>query len=115
MYSLDICSSLHGLLPKINKSRKVRAANSRGHLNLCDSKKVNKKMETYKDRPTWYAYPEEGERTALRDRHATISVIKHRMGKLDVVDEYLDDCEQRFKVEYLKRLNGTTPSRGKTQ
>ena len=43
-------------------------------------------MKTYTDRPTWYAYPEESERTAPRDRHATISVIKHRMGKLDVVD-----------------------------
>ena len=32
------------------------------------------------------------------------------MGKLSVVDDYLDDCEQRFKVEYLKRLNGTTLS-----
>ena len=67
-------------------------------------------MKTYTDRPTWYAYPEENERTAPRDRHATISVIKHRMGKLDVVDNYLYDCEQRFNVEYLKRLNGTTLS-----
>ena len=32
------------------------------------------------------------------------------MGKLSVVDDYLDDCEQRFKVEYIKRLNGTTLS-----
>ena len=67
-------------------------------------------MKTYTDRPTWYAYPEEGEQTTPRGRHATISVIKHRMGKLSVVDDYLDDCEQRFNVEYLKRLNGTTLS-----
>ncbi len=42
--------------------------------------------------------------------HATISVIKHRMGKLTAIDEYLDDCEQRFKVEYLKQLNGSVLS-----
>lgn len=69
-----------------------------------------KTIKFYTDRPTWYAYPEENERTAPRGRRATISVIKHRMGKLDVVDEYLDDCEQRFKVEYLKRLNGSALS-----
>ena len=68
--------------------------------------KEDNKMKTYTDKLTWYAYPEENERTALRDRHATISVIKHRMGKLDVVDKYLDDCEQRYKVEYLKQLKG---------
>ena len=67
-------------------------------------------MRTYTDKPTWYAYPEESERPATRDRHATISVIKHRMGKLDAVDDYIYDCEQRFKVEYLKHLNGTTLS-----
>ena len=54
-------------------------------------------------KPTWYAYPEE--RTAPRPRHATISVIKHRTGKLSVVDEYLLDCEQRFNVEYIKHMN----------
>ena len=67
-------------------------------------------IKFYTDRPTWYAYPEETEQSTPRDRHATISVIKHRMGKLSAVDDYLFDCEQRFKVEYLKRLNGTTLS-----
>ena len=47
---------------------------------------------------------------APRDKHATISVIKHRMGKLTAIDEYLCDRERRFKVEYLKRLSGTTLS-----
>ena len=65
-------------------------------------------MKFQTDKQTWYAYPEENERTAPRGRHATISVIKHRMGKLDAVDDYLYDCEQRFKVEYIKQLNGTT-------
>ncbi len=69
-----------------------------------------KTIKFYTDRPTWYTYPEEAEQSAPRDRHATISVIKHRMGKLPAVDAYLCDCEQRFKVEYLKRLNGTTLS-----
>lgn len=71
-------------------------------------------MKTYTDKPTCYDYPEEDGRTVPRSRHATISVIKHRMGKLDTVDDYIDDyiceCEQRFKVEYLKRLNGSTLS-----
>lgn len=67
-------------------------------------------MKTYTDRPTWYAYNEEGDQTTPRDRHATISVIKHRMGKLTAIDEYLCDCEQRFKVVYLKKLNGTALS-----
>ena len=67
-------------------------------------------IKFYTDKPTWYAYPEEGEQSTPRDKHATISVIKHRMGKLSAVDDYLYDCEQRFKVEYLKRLNGTTLS-----
>lgn len=32
------------------------------------------------------------------------------MGKLSAIDEYLYDCEQQFKVEYLKRLNGNALS-----
>lgn len=70
-------------------------------------------MRTYTDKPTWYAYPEESEHPATRDRHATISVIKHRMGKLDAVDDYIYDCEQRFKVEYLKHLKAPPSLRGK--
>lgn len=27
------------------------------------------------------------------------------MGKLSAVDDYLTDCEQRFKVQYIKRMN----------
>ena len=67
-------------------------------------------IKFYTDKPTWYAYPEEDEQSSPRDRHAIISVIKHRMGKLDAVDNYLYDCEQRFKVEYLKELNGSVLS-----
>ena len=67
-------------------------------------------MKTYTDKSTWYACLEEGERTAPRGKHATISVIKHRMGKLNAVDDYLCDSEQRFKVEYLKQLNGSALS-----
>ena len=67
-------------------------------------------IKFYTDKPTWYAYPEKGEQKALRDKHATISVIKHRMGKLPAVDDYLCDCEKRFKVEYLKQLNGSVLS-----
>ena len=69
-----------------------------------------KTIKFYTDKPTWYTYPEEDEQSSPRDRHATISVIKHRTGKLSAVDDYLCDCEQRFKVEYLKRLNGTALS-----
>ena len=70
----------------------------------------NKNLQTYTDKPTWYTYPEKDEQSTPRDRHATISVIKLRMGKLSAVDDYLCDCGQRFKVEYLKRLNGSVLS-----
>lgn len=43
-----------------------------------------------------------------RDKHATISVIKHKQNDFATVDEYLYDCEQQFKVDYIKRLNGST-------
>lgn len=42
-----------------------------------------------------------------RDRHATISVLKHKAEDLQAVDNYLSDCEEQFSVEYLKRMNGT--------
>ena len=43
-----------------------------------------------------------------RDKHATISVLKHRFSELHTVDDYLSRCEQDFKIEYVKPLNGTT-------
>lgn len=43
-----------------------------------------------------------------RDKHATISVLKHRMSELYTVDEYLSDCEQQFEVDYLKHMNCDT-------
>lgn len=43
-----------------------------------------------------------------RDKHATISVITHKQKDFAAVDEYLSDCEQQFKVEYIRRLNGST-------
>ena len=43
-----------------------------------------------------------------RDKHATISVITHRRKDFATVDEYLLDCERQFKVEYLRRLGGST-------
>lgn len=43
-----------------------------------------------------------------RDKHATISVIAHRQNDFAAVDEYLSDCEQRFKVEYIKPLISST-------
>lgn len=43
-----------------------------------------------------------------RDKHATISVITHKQSEFTTVDEYLSDCEQQFKVEYIRRLNGST-------
>lgn len=42
-----------------------------------------------------------------RDKHATISVITHRQNDFTAVDEYLSDCEQRFKVAYIKRLRAS--------
>ena len=42
-----------------------------------------------------------------RDKHATISVISHRAQDFQSIDEYLKDCEQRYKVEYLRRMSKT--------
>ena len=58
----------------------------------------------YTIKPTWYAYPDENEQRAPRDRHATVSVLKFKADELPAVDTYLGDCEQRFSVEYLKRM-----------
>lgn len=43
-----------------------------------------------------------------RDRHATISVLKHRAEDLQAVDDYLSVCEKQFSVDYLKQMSGTT-------
>ena len=58
----------------------------------------------YTSKPTWYAYPEGDEQRAPRDKHATISVLKFKADELPAVDAYLGNCEQRFTVEYLKRM-----------
>lgn len=42
-----------------------------------------------------------------RDKHATISVITHKQKDFTAVDEYLLNCEQQFKVEYIRWLNGS--------
>ena len=62
-----------------------------------------KTTKFYTSKPTWYAYPDENEQRAPRDRHATISVLKFKADELPAVDAYFSDCEQRFHVEYLKR------------
>jgi len=43
-----------------------------------------------------------------REKHATISVITHKQQDFTAVDEYLSGCEQQFKVEYIRQLNGST-------
>ena len=42
-----------------------------------------------------------------RDKHATISVIEHKKSEFASIDEYLKDCEQRYKVEYFKKMSTT--------
>ena len=42
-----------------------------------------------------------------RDKHATISVISHKAQDFPSIDEYLSDCEQRYKVEYFKKVSTT--------
>ena len=42
-----------------------------------------------------------------RDKHATISVIAHKKNEFANIDEYLQDCEQLYKVEYFKRMSTT--------
>ena len=47
------------------------------------------------------------EQKYLRDKHATISVLSHRAQDFQSIDEYLQDCEQRFDVAYFKRMSTT--------
>ena len=69
--------------------------------------KEKKTIKSYTKKPTWYVYPDEDEQDKPRDKHGIISVIKHREKDFCTVDGYLSDCEQRFQVTYLKRMNTT--------
>ena len=69
-----------------------------------NNEKEVKTTKFYTSKPTWYAYPEASEQKAPRDRHATISVLKCKADDLPAMDAYFSDCEQRFSVEYLKRM-----------
>ena len=82
------------------KSRRARGRLDRAPGVLPNIDKEVKTTKVYTNKPTWYAYPE-GEHS--RDKHATISVLKFKASELSAVDAYLDDCKQRFTVEYLKR------------
>ena len=39
-----------------------------------------------------------------RDKHATISVILHRKNEFATIDNYLQNCEEQFEVEYIKPM-----------
>lgn len=93
---------------KIEKSRRGARSNRSRASALCQ---ILIRRETaikfYTKKPTWYVYPDEDEQDKLRDKHATISVIKHREKDFCAVEGYLSDCEQRFQVTYLKRMDAT--------
>ena len=93
---------------KIEKSRRgARPVRSRApaFCQILIRRKITIKFYTKK--PTWYAYPDKDKQEKTRDKHATISVIKHREKDFCTVDGYLSDCEQRFQVTYLKRMNAS--------
>ncbi len=48
-------------------------------------------------RPEWNV-------NAVRDEHATISVLTYKRKDFNAVDEYLQNCEQQFDVQYFKRM-----------
>lgn len=52
-------------------------------------------------RPEWNVH-------AVRDEHATISVITHKRNEFSAVDEYLQSCEEQFDVRYIKRMDKPT-------
>ena len=93
---------------KIEKSRRGARSNRSRASAFCQ---ILIRRETaikfYTKKPTWYVYPDEDEQDKPRDKHATISVIKHRKKDFCTVDGYLSDCEQRFQVTYLKSMNAT--------
>ena len=39
-----------------------------------------------------------------QEKHATVSVITHKETDFTTVDNYLADCEQQFKVDYIKQM-----------
>ena len=86
------------------KSRRARGRLDRAPGVLPNIDKEVKTTKFYTSKPTWYAYPEGDEQRAPRDKHATISVLKFKADELPAVDAYLGNCEQRFSVEYLKRM-----------
>ena len=43
-----------------------------------------------------------------RDKHATISVILHRKKDFATIDNYLQNCEEQFEVEYIKPMYSPT-------
>ena len=86
------------------KSRKARGRTVRAPGILPNIDKEVKTTKFYTSKPTWYTYPEGDELRTPRDRHATISVLKFKADELPAVDTYFSDCEQRFSVEYLKRM-----------
>lgn len=45
---------------------------------------------------------------AVRDEHATISVITHKRNEFGAVDEYLKSCEEQFNVKYIKHMDKPT-------
>ena len=44
------------------------------------------------------------EQQSPRDKHATISVILHRKKEFVTIDNYLQNCEEQFEVEYIKPM-----------
>lgn len=92
---------------KIEKSRRGARSNGRAPGILPNIDKEITSTKFYTKKPTWYVYPDEDEQDKLRDKHATISVIKHREKDFCAVEGYLSDCEQRFQVTYLKRMDAT--------
>lgn len=43
-----------------------------------------------------------------RDKHATISVISHKVKDFSDIDGYLADCERQYEAVYLKQSNYPT-------
>jgi len=67
-----------------------------------------RKIYEYKYYKNKYVLRLEWNANAVRDEHATISVITHKRNEFSAVDEYLKSCEQQFEVQYFKRMDKPT-------
>lgn len=65
-------------------------------------RRIFKEYKYYKNK---YVLKPEWNANAVRDEHATISVLTYKRKDFNAVDEYLKSCEQKFDIKYIKPMD----------